>query len=76
MSTKTKRVPKIEYWRSAANNQWYFHVRGGNGRILVASEGYQRRNGATNAISVFITNGFRSHVTEVRDPLTGSYASE
>jgi uncharacterized protein YegP (UPF0339 family) len=35
---------EVEYWRSARDGQWYFHVRDpGNHQVLASSEGYHDR---------------------------------
>lgn len=42
--------PKYELFKSDKNNQFYFHLRGGNGEIVLSSEGYVSKQGAQNGI--------------------------
>jgi uncharacterized protein YegP (UPF0339 family) len=38
---------QIEVWKSPADGEWYWRLRGRNGRVLaVGGEGFQRRGGA------------------------------
>lgn len=32
---------KIEYWKSAVNGRWYFHIRARNGKLITQSAGGQ-----------------------------------
>ena len=41
---------KIKLFRSPKNRQWYFHIVGRNGKIIAASEGYNRRADAARII--------------------------
>jgi uncharacterized protein YegP (UPF0339 family) len=47
---------KVDLWK-ADNGQFYFHVVSGNGRILLASEGYTGRTGAINGLLSVLENG-------------------
>jgi len=40
----------FQFWRSDANNQWYWHIKGGNNEIVCSSEGYTEKSGVLNAI--------------------------
>ncbi len=34
---------RLEYWKAECNNEWYWHVKAKNGRIVADSgEGYKR----------------------------------
>jgi len=41
---------KYEYWKSAKNLQWYWHLKGGNGEIISQSEGYTTKSMCLNGI--------------------------
>ena len=69
--SKLKRIPRIQYWRSASDNKWYGRLIGGNGKILWRTsegDGYERRGGVSNAIYVLIRYGLEASVTEIKDP--------
>jgi uncharacterized protein YegP (UPF0339 family) len=40
---QTLRIKNIETFKSETNGQFYFNVRGLNGRVVVPSEGYTRK---------------------------------
>ncbi len=40
----------IELFKSHLNNQWYFNLRGLNGRRIAQSEGYKRKASALKTI--------------------------
>lgn len=39
---------KIELFKSS--DQWYFHVKSSNGKIIAASEGYKKKSSAVKTI--------------------------
>ena len=47
---------KFDLWQSS-DAQWHFHLKSGNGAILLASEGYDDRTGAINGVLSVIQNG-------------------
>jgi len=42
-------MPRFEVF-PGANGQWFFHLRGGNGEIMLPSEGYTRKADALRAV--------------------------
>lgn len=46
---------KVDLWQSA--DGWHFHLKAGNGAILLASESYTDRTGAINGILSVLNNG-------------------
>jgi uncharacterized protein YegP (UPF0339 family) len=48
---------RIEYWLSKANHQWYFHLKGRNGRIVAPSEGYKRLRSLQKTLGLFSAYG-------------------
>jgi uncharacterized protein YegP (UPF0339 family) len=46
----------VDLWQSS-DSQWRFHVVSGNGRILLASEGYATRTGAIGGVLSVFDNG-------------------
>jgi amphi-Trp domain-containing protein len=50
-----KRTGKFEIFKGA-DKQWYFHLKAANGEIILASEGYKRKQGAENGISAVKSN--------------------
>ena len=47
---------KFDLWQ-ATDGQWHFHVKSGNGAILLTSEAYTSRTGAINGALSTMTNG-------------------
>jgi uncharacterized protein len=47
---------KFDLWQSA-DSQWHFHLKSGNGSILLTSEAYTNRTGAINGILSVLDNG-------------------
>jgi uncharacterized protein len=47
---------KFDLWQ-ASDSQWHFHLKSGNGRILLTSEAYTSRTGAINGVLSTIENG-------------------
>lgn len=47
---------KLEFWQ-ASDAQWHFHLKSGNGAILLTSEAYQARTGAINGALSVLENG-------------------
>ncbi len=43
---------RIEYWQSVSK-QWYFHIKGRNGEIVVSSEGYKRLRSCETSMDLF-----------------------
>lgn len=53
---------KFHIWK-AASRQWYFHLRGANGEIIVPSEGYKNKKDMLAAI-VLLKNSKDAPVVE------------
>src|SRR5450432_1647056 len=47
---------KFELWQ-ASDAQWHFHLKSGNGRILLTSQAYTSRTGAINGVLSTLENG-------------------
>jgi uncharacterized protein len=47
---------KFDLWQ-ASDAQWHFHLKSGNGRILLTSEAYSSRTGAINGVLSVLDNG-------------------
>ena len=60
-----KHRKKFEFWRSTVNRQWYFHLKAGNGRIIVPSEGYLRRSSCLKAIAAQNPSGLIAVIEKV-----------
>lgn len=43
--------PKFELYKSTANSQYYFHLKAGNGKITLSSEGYVAKPSCENGIT-------------------------
>ncbi len=55
----TRSAPKLERFESfvGADNQFYFHLRAGNGEILLVSEGYKTKASAEKGLASVLSNG-------------------
>ena len=47
---------KVDLWQ-ASDAQWHFHLKSGNGSILLTSEAYTSRTGAINGLLSTLDNG-------------------
>jgi uncharacterized protein YegP (UPF0339 family) len=43
---------KYEYWKSSANNNWYWHLKAANGEKIAQGEGYSTKEGCLHAIAL------------------------
>jgi uncharacterized protein YegP (UPF0339 family) len=43
---------KFEYWKSATNNNWYWHLKASNGEKIAQGEGYTTKQGCIAAIKL------------------------
>jgi uncharacterized protein len=43
---------KYEYWKSAGNGQWYWHLKARNGEIVAQSEGYTTKQKCREGIAL------------------------
>lgn len=41
----------IEIFRSTEDDQWYWHVKARNGRVVAQSEGYKSKQGAIKGVT-------------------------
>ena len=60
---------KVDLWQSA--DGWHFHLKSGNGAILLASESYTDRTGAINGILSLMDNGADPGKYQVAQTATG-----
>jgi uncharacterized protein YegP (UPF0339 family) len=58
---------------AGADQRQYFHLRGGNGEIMLASEGYSRLEGALHGIAAVRENGQIAQRYEVVEAASGRY---
>lgn len=57
--------PKFEVWKNAAG-EWQWHLKGANGEIQAAGEGYKRKSGALKGVESCRRNAVLAAV-KVRD---------
>jgi uncharacterized protein YegP (UPF0339 family) len=55
---------KYEYWKSASNNNWYWHLKAANGEKIAQGEGYTTEQGCLNAIAL-VKSSSSASVTKV-----------
>jgi uncharacterized protein YegP (UPF0339 family) len=55
---------KFDLWQ-ASDAQWHFHLKSGNGRILLTSEAYSSRTGAINGVLSTLNNGVDANQYQV-----------
>jgi uncharacterized protein YegP (UPF0339 family) len=53
--------PKFEFWKNAAG-EWSWHLKGSNGEIQAAGEGYKTKQGALRGIDACRRNAARAVV--------------
>jgi len=58
---------KVQYWKSAKDGQWYWHLVARNGEVMLSSEGYTRRISATRSIERFLTEAANAAVELVKE---------
>ena len=68
-TAKKSRNGKFEVF-SGANDQWYFRLKAPNGEVIVASEGYQTKQGALGGIESVKKNA-EAEQFEVRESKAG-----
>jgi hypothetical protein len=61
---------KFELWQ-ASDAQWHFHLKSGNGRILLTSEAYTSRTGAINGVLSTLENGVDTNQFQVLPAANG-----
>lgn len=44
------KAPKFEVFQSPRNNQWYWHLKSANGKVIAHGEGHTRKQDAERAI--------------------------
>ena len=49
-------IHSIQYWISAKNKQWYFHLKAKNGKVIAASEGYLALQGCEKTMNGIIAS--------------------
>lgn len=57
-----KKLPRYEYWKSTADLQWYFVLKGGNGETQSTSEGYTTRYNCLRGIRAHRFNALIARV--------------
>jgi uncharacterized protein YegP (UPF0339 family) len=68
--SKKLRSPKIEYWQSNINKEWYFRIKSPNGKTVNPSEGYTRKVSLLKTIDFYRRWGLIFTAVRV-DPETG-----
>ena len=43
------RTPRLEYWQSPKDGQWYWHLKGANGKVVCHGEGHPTAGKAIGA---------------------------
>ena len=43
------RTPSLEYWQSPKDGQWYWHLKGANGKVVCHGEGHPTKAKAIRA---------------------------
>jgi uncharacterized protein YegP (UPF0339 family) len=43
---------KYEYWKSAGDRKWYWHLKAANGEKIAQSEGYTSKHDCVHAIQL------------------------
>lgn len=61
---------KLAFWQ-ATDGQWHFHLKSGNGAILLTSEAYTSRTGAINGALSVLENGVDPAMYSVNKTATG-----
>lgn len=61
---------KLAFWQSP-NDEWRFHLKAGNGAILLTSEGYVTRMGAIGGALSVLDNGVDPAMYRVKETPTG-----
>jgi len=61
---------KLDFWQ-ASDGQYHFHLKAGNGAILLTSEAYQARTGAINGALSVLDNGVDPAQYQVLQTKTG-----
>lgn len=56
ISDETAGTGKFDLWQ-ATDGQWHFHLKSGNGSVLLTSEAYTSRTGAINGMLSVLENG-------------------
>lgn len=62
---------KFDLWQSA--DGWHFHLKAGNGTILLASESYSSRTAALNGVLAVETNGVDNAQYKIVQGASGGY---
>lgn len=62
--------PKFQIFKSSANGQFYFHLRAGNGEMILSGEGYTTKQSCLNGIASVKTNAPFDSRYERKDALT------
>ena len=61
---------KLAFWQ-ATDGQWHFHLKSGNGAVLLTSEAYTSRTGAINGALSVLENGVDPAMYQVNKTATG-----
>lgn len=56
---------KFEYWQSAKNNAWYWHLKSSNGQIIANGEGYVNKADCLHVISIIQSGASGAVVTQI-----------
>lgn len=43
---------QFEIWQSTRNNQWYWHLKAANNKIIAAGEGYHNEQDCLHAVNL------------------------
>ncbi len=67
---EASRPGSLDFW-TAPDGQWHFHLKSGNGGILLTSEAYTGRTGAINGALSVLENGVDPAQYELKQTKTG-----
>ncbi len=62
---------KFEYWRSKrvfGSDQWYWHLKAANGKIVAQGEGYSTKENCLRTIGLVKATSNSTDTEEIQDP--------
>ena len=64
---------KFEIYQSEGNSEYYFRLKAGNGENVLASQGYNQKNGAQNGVESVMSNSSEGEHFEKATAANGKY---
>jgi uncharacterized protein YegP (UPF0339 family) len=62
---------KFELFKSEKSGKWYFNLKAKNGQIILSSQGYAQKQGATNGIESVRKNATNDDCYEIKESSDG-----